>query len=282
MEYALVDGERREAAPKQAGTCPVCGSRMIPKCGTKVLWHWAHQGRKHCDPWWENETEWHRAWKSCFPDQWREQVHFDATGEKHVADVKTPSGIVLEFQNSPMPSAELAAREHFYGNMLWIVNGLPFREHFFVLARLPSPDIAWASDVVFNAHSGRTFWRRSENPGYQPGQLVEIHSMYEIREQIDRDYVGHHLYDWLRPRSVWFESKVPVYIDFGGDLLWHLQQYGPDGLPCVQATKKATLVSLHGGAYTETGEIAQAAKRPIRNGSPLGWGETDVILGAIR
>lgn len=54
------------------------------------MWHWAHKGRLPCDPWWEPETEWHRMWKDYFPSQNQEVVHFDAaTGEKHVADVKT-------------------------------------------------------------------------------------------------------------------------------------------------------------------------------------------------
>lgn len=213
-------------------------------------------------------------------------MHFDASGEKHVADVKTATGAVLEFQNSPMPPNELRAREHFYGNMLWVVNGSPFREQFFIFSRLPSPDVAWVSDVVFAPQTvnryGQAFWRHSENPGYQPGQLVLVHDMSEIQEQVDRDYVGHHLYDWVRSRSVWFESQVPVYIDFGGDLVWQLQRYNSTDLPCVQAIRKATLVRLHGGTYSETGTIVQAARRPIRNGSPVDRGETEVMLEAIR
>ena len=47
------------------------------------------KGRRFCDPWWENETEWHRAWKDQFPADWQEIVHHAEDGEKHIADVKT-------------------------------------------------------------------------------------------------------------------------------------------------------------------------------------------------
>lgn len=76
-----------------------------------------------CDHWWENETQWHRDWKNCFPEEWQEVVHFAADGEKHIADVKTPSGLVIEFQRSAIKPEEQFSREKFYKNMIWIVDG---------------------------------------------------------------------------------------------------------------------------------------------------------------
>jgi hypothetical protein len=97
---------------------------MIAKCGRVKVWHWAHKGRLLCDPWWENETEWHRAWKNRFPLDWQEISQFDQlTGERHIADIKTPHGLVVELQNSPMSLEEMASRERFYGEMIWIING---------------------------------------------------------------------------------------------------------------------------------------------------------------
>ena len=97
---------------------------MIAKCGQHKLWHWAHKSRMHCDPLWESETEWHREWKNKFSKDWHEVIHFDpATGEKHIADVKTDKGLVLEFQHSVMKPEELRSREKFYDNMVWIVDG---------------------------------------------------------------------------------------------------------------------------------------------------------------
>lgn len=95
---------------------------MTPKCGQLKVWHWAHRSIRPCDPWWENETPWHRGWKNQFPADWQEKVHRADNGEKHVADVKTKSGVVLEFQDSPLPRHEGAAREAFYRNMVWVVH----------------------------------------------------------------------------------------------------------------------------------------------------------------
>lgn len=44
-------------------------------------------------------------------------------GELHIADICTPNGLVLEFQHSAIKSEERRAREEFYGNMIWIVDG---------------------------------------------------------------------------------------------------------------------------------------------------------------
>ncbi|MEX1196338.1 MAG: competence protein CoiA family protein [Pseudohongiellaceae bacterium] len=125
MKFALVDGQKSQPVPKTHGLCPHCNAEVVSKCGRVKVWHWAHKSRDVCDPWWENETEWHRSWKDQFPDEWQEISHTDpATGERHVADVKTPHGLVVEFQHSPMAMEELEAREAFYGDMIWIVDGL--------------------------------------------------------------------------------------------------------------------------------------------------------------
>lgn len=125
MKFALVTGLKEEAEPKQPGKCLHCGADMVAKCGRVKVWHWAHKGQRNCDPWWENETEWHRAWKNKFPMDWQEISHTDAvTGHKHIADVKIPHGLVIEFQHSPIHPDEMKAREEFYGEMIWIVDGL--------------------------------------------------------------------------------------------------------------------------------------------------------------
>src|SRR5262249_50195279 len=84
--------------------------------------HWAHQGTRTCDRWWEPETEWHRAWKNQFPKECQEKIHQSETGEKHIADVKTESGGILEFQRSHLHQDERKARENFYPKMVWVVD----------------------------------------------------------------------------------------------------------------------------------------------------------------
>ena len=123
MKYALHNNNRIEPSPKAKATCPCCGSHVVAKCGTKKVWHWAHKSKQMCDHWWENETPWHRDWKNCFPEEWQEVVHFAEDGEKHIADVKTPSGLVIEFQHSAIKPDEIKSREKFYKHMIWIVDG---------------------------------------------------------------------------------------------------------------------------------------------------------------
>ncbi len=287
MQYALVNGNREAAKPKLAGLCLICGNKMIAKCGSKVIWHWAHETRKHCDPWWENETDWHRTWKACFPEPWREQVHHDSSGEKHIADVETPNGTVIEFQNSPIPPDELQSRENFYGRIIWIVNGSGFLQNFHVLGRLPKPDAECVKEIVFVRQRrdwyGRAFWRKSENPHAKPEEpnMVKVHSTDKIQAEIDKDYIGHHLYDWLKPRAVWLEAKALIYIDFGGDLLWLLSRYDDRGLHCVQAVRKTSVIQQHGGSYINVGKTASLPGRVARLGAPIDNHDCDVLLNLI-
>ena len=124
MRFALVNDVRKLPSQGLIGKCPICSTDMIAKCGSIRVHHWAHKAERNCDSWWERETEWHRAWKMHFPDDWQEVIHYGHSGEKHIADVKTPQGLTIEFQHSHMPSEERSTRENFYSNIIWVVNGL--------------------------------------------------------------------------------------------------------------------------------------------------------------
>lgn len=124
LRFALVNNERSEAKPNLKGLCPGCLQPVTAKCGTQRSKHWAHLPDTPCtDRWWEPETEWHRSWKDKFPREWQEFVQHDKSGEKHIADVRTSFGLVIEFQHSHLDPQERAARERFYGNMVWVVDG---------------------------------------------------------------------------------------------------------------------------------------------------------------
>ena len=124
MKYALINDKKTEATKGANGLCPYCDSELIAKCGEVKIHHWAHKGNRNCDPWWENETEWHRSWKDNFPIDWQEVIQFDESGEKHIADVKTENGWVLEFQHSYLTPEERRARNAFYPKLVWVVDGL--------------------------------------------------------------------------------------------------------------------------------------------------------------
>lgn len=126
MKFAIVAGTRVEPSRKARGVCPGCGAETIAKCGSHVVWHWAHKSLAHCDAWWEPETEWHRQWKNRFPAEWQETILLDprtGTGERHIADVRTAGGLVIEFQRSTIDPEEVRAREAFYQRMIWVVDG---------------------------------------------------------------------------------------------------------------------------------------------------------------
>ena len=124
MKFALANDERIEASKGAKGVCPSCGSELIAKCGEVYIHHWAH--KKKCDDhWWENETEWHRNWKNQFPNEWQEIIHYDASGEKHIADVKTPDNWIIEFQHSAIKPEERRSRNKFYNKnsqLIWVVD----------------------------------------------------------------------------------------------------------------------------------------------------------------
>jgi hypothetical protein len=226
---------------------------MRSKCGRKVIWNWAHANLIQCDPWWENETEWHRAWKSRFPADWREIIQYDSrTQTKHIADVKTADDLVIEFQNSPMSFEERDQRETFYRPMVWVVNAKSFAANFRILDRLPPPDADLVRDVVFFPqieNKFHFFWRPSENPGHENGSMVAVHSFDEIRAEIDRLYIGHHFFAWRRQRDVWMSSRVPVYFDFGDHYISRLMNYDRRGLRCIQRISKTDFIQ---GALTNT------------------------------
>jgi len=123
MQFALVDNERTTPSPGLTGVCPACGGAVIPKCGTQRVHHWAHRADRVCDFWREPETLWHRNWKNNFPASCQEIILRAPSGEKHIADVRIGHGLTIEFQHSHLRPEERAARERFYGNMMWVVDG---------------------------------------------------------------------------------------------------------------------------------------------------------------
>jgi hypothetical protein len=121
MLYAIDDnGNKVTSTPGANAMCPFCGCDVIAKCGDINIWHWAHRVST-CDSFSESETEWHLAWKSKFPKEYVE-VAVEHSGIKHIADIRLRSGLVIEFQHSPLSPSEIYDREAFYGDMLWVID----------------------------------------------------------------------------------------------------------------------------------------------------------------
>lgn len=164
MLYAIVDGIRDRAMPGSRGICPKCEGDVIARCGEINAWHWAHIRGTDCDSFSDGETDWHRDWKLRFPREWREVVI-----EDHRADVFSPQG-VIELQSSAISPHEIAIREFFYGDMVWVLNARSFRlkirEHGeYITFRWLNPRKTWwtAGKKIFFDLGGR---------------LVEIHRIY--------------------------------------------------------------------------------------------------------
>lgn len=255
MQISLVDGERRTAFAGGRGTCRICNSPTIAKCGPRIMHHWAHTSRRDCDLWWENETPWHREWKELFPESFREISHIAPDGEIHRADIKTPNGIVIEVQHSSMSDAERLSREAFYQNMVWIIDGTPFIQNFDLYHVLPHPKSELAQDLVWaeatRPHQGAAaglFFRLSEYREDHPNAAKHevksgyLHGIHKIEDQVNREFRGHRQYDWIRPRKTWLDATCPVYIDLGNEMLARFETYDESGLECVFIVSKREFV----------------------------------------
>ncbi|WP_297098563.1 hypothetical protein [uncultured Draconibacterium sp.] len=117
--------------------CPYCHEKVIAVCGEINIHHWRHDRSADCDPWKEHETEWHREWKQEFPEGWRESIILK-NGEKHIADVHTDRGVVLELQNSSISTSTIRIRENFYDKMIWLVNADYFKDNFMIRSEVTS------------------------------------------------------------------------------------------------------------------------------------------------
>ena len=206
MKYAIADGKKTEATPRAKGLCQGCESELVPKCGNIKVWHWAHKAKTQCDRWWENETEWHRAWKEQFPDDWQEVVLLAESGEKHIADVKTDQGWVLEFQHSFLKPEERQAREAFYPKLVWIVDGVKRKRDKF---------------HFFNA------WQKS----------IEVSAQAWLVRRVFSD-------ECVLLRE-WADSRVPIFFDFGeGNVLWWLTK-GSDGRVYIAQFQRDDFIKSH-------------------------------------
>jgi competence protein CoiA len=242
----------------------------VSKCGLRVIHHWAHVSRKDCDPWWENETLWHREWKNLFPEECREVSHTAPDGEIHRADILTPTGIVIEVQHSAMTDAERLSREVFYQNLIWLIDGRDFRNNFDLYHLLPHPASEIAQDIVW-------FKATRSMKGAARGLLVRLseamldypdvtkatirggwmRGIGDIETQVNEAYRGHQQYDWVRPRRTWLDATRPVYIDFGEEYLLRLDIYDESGLRCVYRIAKQKFVH---DVMTETSALAIATR----------------------
>jgi competence protein CoiA len=240
MKFSLVDGERQEAQPNLSGKCPACDQAMVPKCGEVKIWHWAHKGRRDCDSWWENETEWHRAWKNHFPPDWQERVRYAGDGERHIADVETTHGWVIELQHSSISPEERRSRDAFYRNVVWVVDGTRRKTDTAKFAR------AWDQGTP----AGRMF----------PVQRVHANDCALLRD--------------------WSDSVAPIFFDFGGQALAWLLPGRFNGFVYVTQFPRDQFIHIHltgvvqagldfAGLVRELSDLVARNESPVTSPPPL-------------
>jgi competence protein CoiA len=132
-------------------------------------------------------------------------IHTAENGERHFADVKTESGIVLEFQHSPLRRAERESRESFYQNMVWVVDALKrVRDRPQFLASLGNVAILKHKPLVISLPSNQ-------------GALL-------------RD---------------WSASRASVFFDFGDPILWRLNHRSPNGRAYLSPVLKIAFLNAY-------------------------------------
>jgi len=185
MLFAILDEQKMEPIPNTHARCPVCGGKVVSKCGEINVWHWAHLKDESCDTWYEPETRWHRNWKLTFG---RENCEIKIVKDDswHVADVLTLGKLIIELQNSSIAKNIIREREEFYGErMIWIINGIKFKENFYIKD--------WSNEL--------NWWDQKHDNCKHRG--------------------GKKMFKWDYPRKSWEGSQRHVFIDFhDGSLFW--------------------------------------------------------------
>lgn len=255
IRYAYVNRETTEPSKGLKGSCPKCGKDVIAKCGTVKIHHWAHKSQIDCDPWWRPMTQWHINWQNKFPHAWHEVNFYDEqTGECHRADIHTPQGVTIEFQNSALPIQELNIRNAFYKKIIWVVNAQPFKEKVKFTYAIPNPESHLLTDYNFSVNTeglsnSLTFFLKEG--GRDPRTLGNRYSLQDnelklvLEEFINTEnkYWG---FNWKYKHEAWLHSECPVYLDFGDDILylikkreqWHIS------LIYLQAVKKEEFLNM--------------------------------------
>lgn len=184
MLFAILDDKKIEPIPNTHAQCPLCGEKVLSRCGEINVWHWAHFNGKSCDSWFEPETHWHKYWKLTFGKE-NSEIKLVKENCWHVADVLTKEKVVIELQNSPIQKNIIREREEFYGErLIQIINGIKFKDNFFIKD--------WDNELIF---------RSLQHDNCKHGE-------------------GKKVFKWEYPKKSWKDSKRHIFIDFHDESLF--------------------------------------------------------------
>jgi hypothetical protein len=168
------------------------------------------------------ETPWHRNWKKAFPESFREVSQFDQTlREIHRADVHTPCGTTIEFQNSPISLKELKSREAFYPKLVWVLNGKKFKG-FRILKSLPDVDDPKLDAFEFCHSDHLSLIRKSDLlSGIAKPKILNFYHPEIKGIPLTSCYYS---FCWKQPHQIWYEANAPIIVDLGGHFIYQLKQ----------------------------------------------------------
>jgi competence CoiA-like predicted nuclease len=227
MLFATVNGEKIEAIPKTKGICPLCELEVFSKCGEINVWHWAHQKDESCDSWYEPETEWHKNWKLIFGKEYCEIV-LSKEGVRHIADIQTKDGIIIELQNSPIQKPIIRSRENFYGDrMLWVINGVHFKNNF----TISSSPIINDKDILLHF---KYYQFKYDNADKNEGDTTFLRK-------------NELFFSWNWSRKSWSDVQRNIFIDFGGESLFWVTDGMGTNRGKGRLIKKEGFIKKYGG-----------------------------------
>ena len=117
MQFAINKENRRiniiDAIIGEQYYCPCCKSLLVQKKGSFLIWHFAHKYLDNCISYYDNKGEWHRKMQELFPENNRE-IFESFSSYRHIYDVLTESGIIIEFQHSPISLEDFKKRTKDY------------------------------------------------------------------------------------------------------------------------------------------------------------------------
>lgn len=170
------------------------------------------------------ETDFHKQ----FPVHWQEVVHRDKNGEKHIADVKTDQGWVLEFQHSYLKPEERRIRDTVYKNLVWVVDGTRRKRD-------------------------KSQFKKALSEKALVSEELEIFSVFTDECALLREWAG---------------CRASVFFDFGevnrpkGGVLWWLLPWSPEGKAYVRPLWRREFIELHcTGAAQESLNYAEILKK---------------------
>jgi competence CoiA-like predicted nuclease len=204
------DANRNKPTPSAVSECPACHTKIVAKCGSIKVWHWAHESLINCDANWEPTSEWHLWWQS--------HVHEDLTeviNNRHIADIKLTNGKVIEVQHSNLPVEVVSEREAFYGNMTWIFDGQEFYKRLRIKEKEfmgePSHSFSFKHPRQYIVQATKfPFYIDFGSEGIFEVRGIKIYENYS--ETYEKDYKTYFIYGLLRDKDEDFLKEL-----FGSD-----------------------------------------------------------------